>query len=115
EPSMVMMGRTVTPGDFMSISRKEMPACGFAATWVRTRQKIQSACWASADHGHAERQRRQRSGTRRLLFKEEALRDRPARSAMFFRPQRRDPPLLVQDAMPQQHLLLGQVSFGIGN
>lgn len=26
DPSMVMIGRTVTPGDFMSISRKEMPA-----------------------------------------------------------------------------------------
>ena len=68
-----------------------------------------------ADHGDAERQRRQRPGTRRLLFEEEALRDRPARSAMFLRPQRRDPSLLVEDAMPQQHLLLGQVGLRIGN
>src|SRR5262249_62249641 len=44
---MVMIGRTVTPGDFMSISRNEMPDCGLAAGSVRTRQKIQSACWAS--------------------------------------------------------------------
>jgi hypothetical protein len=44
---MVMIGRTVTPGDFMSISRNEMPACAFAVGSVRTRQKIQSACWAS--------------------------------------------------------------------
>ena len=68
-----------------------------------------------ADHGDAERERRQRPGTRRLLFKEKALRDRPTRSAMFFRPQRRDPPLFVKDAMPQQHLLLGQIGLGVRN
>ena len=44
---MVMIGRTVTPGDFMSMRRNEMPDCGLAAGSVRTRQKIQSACWAS--------------------------------------------------------------------
>ena len=37
-----MIGRTVTPGVFMSISRKEMPSCGFTSVLVRTRQKIQS-------------------------------------------------------------------------
>ena len=46
-PSMVRIGRTVMPGVFMSISRKEMPSCFFAAGSVRTRQKIQSAYCAS--------------------------------------------------------------------
>ena len=41
------MGRTVTPGLVMSMSRKEMPCCFFAAGSVRTRQKIQSAYWAN--------------------------------------------------------------------
>ena len=41
-PSSMMIGRTVTPGVFMSISRKEMPSCGLASVSVRTRQKIQS-------------------------------------------------------------------------
>ncbi|MOA19089.1 hypothetical protein D3C78_1394440 [compost metagenome] len=45
-PSRVMIGRTVMPGVFMSISRKEMPRCCCASGSVRTRQKIQSACWA---------------------------------------------------------------------
>ena len=31
----------------MSMSRKEMPSCFFASGLVRTRQKIQSAYWAS--------------------------------------------------------------------
>jgi hypothetical protein len=31
----------------MSMRRKEMPSCFLAAEFVRTRQKIQSACWAS--------------------------------------------------------------------
>ena len=44
---MVMIGRTVIPGVFMSISRKEMPSCFLAAGSVRTRQKIQSAYCAS--------------------------------------------------------------------
>ncbi|MCY1443662.1 hypothetical protein D9M71_600880 [compost metagenome] len=44
-PSRVMIGRTLTPGDFMSISRKEMPRCILASGSVRTRQKIQSALW----------------------------------------------------------------------
>ena len=46
-PPSVMIGRTVIPGDFMSIRRKLIPSCGLAAGSVRTRQKIQSACWAS--------------------------------------------------------------------
>ncbi|MCY1250620.1 hypothetical protein D9M72_642760 [compost metagenome] len=42
-PSMLMMGRTVMPGDFRSIRMKEMPDCGLVAPGsVRTRQKIQS-------------------------------------------------------------------------
>ena len=44
-PSAMMMGFTVMPGVFMSISRKEMPSCGLALGSVRTRQKIQSAQW----------------------------------------------------------------------
>ncbi|HYQ80061.1 MAG TPA: hypothetical protein VEP68_01100 [Anaeromyxobacteraceae bacterium] len=40
------MGRTVTPRVRMSTSRKEMPAWALAEGSVRTRQKIQSACWA---------------------------------------------------------------------
>ena len=46
-PSMVWIGRTVMPGVFMSISRKEMPSCFLAAGSVRHRQKIQSAYCAS--------------------------------------------------------------------
>ncbi|CPL91943.1 Uncharacterised protein [Bordetella pertussis] len=42
-PSSVLIGRTVMPGVFMSISSSEMPACGLASASVRTRQKIQSA------------------------------------------------------------------------
>ncbi|MNC94570.1 hypothetical protein D3C83_114560 [compost metagenome] len=43
-PSMRMSGRTVMPGDFMSMSRKEMPSWRFSSVAsVRTRQKIQSA------------------------------------------------------------------------
>ena len=39
-------GRTVMPGVFMSMSRKEMPSWRFSPDVVRTRQNIQSACWA---------------------------------------------------------------------
>ena len=46
-PPSVMIGRTVMPGVFMSISRKQMPSCAWPSGSVRTRQKIQSACWAS--------------------------------------------------------------------
>ncbi len=46
-PSSVMMGWTLTPGVFMSMSRNEMPACALPSGRVRTRQKIQSAYWAS--------------------------------------------------------------------
>ena len=175
---MVMIGRTVTPGDFMSISRNEMPACGFRGrigahqakdpvgmlrqrgpglvavddimiavahrlgadrgeVGARARLGIALAPPVlagqnprqeflllrviaeridhGADHGDAERQRRQRSGARRLLFEDEALGDRPAGPAIFLRPQRRDPAFLVQDAVPEQHLLLGQVGLRIGN
>ncbi|MNC50316.1 hypothetical protein D3C75_995490 [compost metagenome] len=44
-PSRVMIGRTLMPGVAMSISRKEMPRCCWACGSVRTRQKIQLACW----------------------------------------------------------------------
>jgi hypothetical protein len=44
---MVISGRTVTPGVFMSMSRKVMPSCFFTVGSVRTRKKPQSACWAS--------------------------------------------------------------------
>ena len=43
QPWMPAMGRTVMPGDFMSISRKEMPSCSLPSRQVRTRQNIQSA------------------------------------------------------------------------
>ena len=46
-PSSVMIGRTVTPGLRMSISRKLMPDCLRAAGSVRTRKNPQSACCAS--------------------------------------------------------------------
>jgi hypothetical protein len=39
------MGRSSTPGEFMSISRKLMPAWALASRLVRTRQKIMLACW----------------------------------------------------------------------
>ena len=42
-----MIGRTVMPGLFMSISRKLMPVCGLPSFAVRTRQKIQSPYWPS--------------------------------------------------------------------
>ena len=41
------MGRTVTPGDFMSTSRKLMPVWGLPSLLVRTRQKIHSPYWPS--------------------------------------------------------------------
>ncbi|MDT4874491.1 hypothetical protein FQZ97_1097960 [compost metagenome] len=44
-PSRVMIGRTLMPGVFMSISRKLMPRCCWASGSVRTRQKIRLACW----------------------------------------------------------------------
>ncbi|MNN25955.1 hypothetical protein D3C81_1394480 [compost metagenome] len=44
--SMLRIGRTVTPGVFMSTSRKLMPACFFTSVSVRTSRKIQSAWWA---------------------------------------------------------------------
>jgi hypothetical protein len=46
-PSSSLIGRTVTPGDFMSISRKLMPVCGLPSVLVRTRQNIQSPYWPS--------------------------------------------------------------------
>ena len=42
-PSIVMIGRTVRPGVFMSISRYVMPCCFLPFDSVRTRQNIQSA------------------------------------------------------------------------
>ena len=42
-PSSSVIGRTVTPGLFMSISKNEMPVCFFTVGSVRTRQKIQLA------------------------------------------------------------------------
>src|SRR5262249_26413731 len=59
-----------------------------------------------ADHGDAERQRRQRACARRFLLEDEALGDRPARTAMFLGPEWRDPALLVEDTMPEERLLL---------
>src|SRR5580693_3188447 len=41
-PEMSWIGLTSTPGDFMSISRNEIPSC-FLVLSVRTRQKHQSA------------------------------------------------------------------------
>src|SRR5207302_11130864 len=86
-----------------------------------TRQKFLFLCGIAecgddrADHGHAEREWRQRPGTSRLLLEDKALRDRPARPAVLFGPERRDPSLLVKDTVPEQHLLLGKVGFRIGN
>src|SRR5258705_13376909 len=34
---------------------------------------------------------------------------------MLLRPERRDPPLIVKNPMPEQHLLLGEIGLGIGN
>ena len=49
-PSISTIGRTVTPGDFMSISRNEMPVCGLPSVEVRTRQKIHSPYCPSVVH-----------------------------------------------------------------
>jgi hypothetical protein len=68
-----------------------------------------------ADHGDAERQWRHRACARHLLLEDEATGDRPAGPAVVLRPERRDPALFVQDAMPEQHLLLGKVGFRIGD
>src|SRR5262249_36855991 len=65
-----------------------------------------------ADHGDAERERWQRTRPSGLLLEDEPAGDRPAGAAIFPGPERRDPALLVQDAMPKQHLLLAQVGFG---
>ncbi len=67
------------------------------------------------DHGDAECQWRQRAGERGFLLPEIALDDRPAGAAIFLRPQRRDPSLLVQNPVPEQRLLLGQIGFRIGH
>ncbi len=40
---MLTIGRTVMPGDFMSISRKLMPPCFLASRIGAHQQKIQSA------------------------------------------------------------------------
>ena len=40
------MGRTLTPLDFMSMSKKDMPVCGLPSLLVRTKQKIHSPNWA---------------------------------------------------------------------
>ena len=42
-----MIGRTVTPGEFISISSIDMPSCFLTVVSVRTRQKIRLAYWAS--------------------------------------------------------------------
>jgi len=42
-PLISLMGRAVTPGESMSISRNVMPACFRASGSVRTRRNIQSA------------------------------------------------------------------------
>ncbi|MNR60684.1 hypothetical protein D3C85_1822290 [compost metagenome] len=42
-----MIGRTLTPGEAMSISRKLIPVCGLPSVDVRTRQKIHSPYWPS--------------------------------------------------------------------
>jgi len=44
-PEISWIGRVSTPGDFMSMSTKEMPSC-FLEVSVRTRQKHQSALLA---------------------------------------------------------------------
>ena len=49
-PSMSWIGRTVTPGDFMSMRRNEIPACFFTFASVRTSMKIQSPYWPSVVH-----------------------------------------------------------------
>ena len=46
-PSISSIGRTSTPSRLMSISSIEMPRCFLASGSVRTKVKIQSACWPS--------------------------------------------------------------------
>ncbi|MCY1547288.1 hypothetical protein D9M68_833350 [compost metagenome] len=46
-PSMEMIGRTVMPGVFKTMSRNEMPRCGLTVRSVRTRKKPQSEIVAS--------------------------------------------------------------------
>src|SRR5207249_1691822 len=50
EPLISLIGRTVTPGVSMSMSRKVMPACLGASRSVRTRRNIQSALSANEVH-----------------------------------------------------------------
>ncbi len=49
-PSIVMIGRTVMPFDFMSIRRNVIPSCCLTEGSVRTRQNIQSAYCARVVH-----------------------------------------------------------------
>src|SRR3954467_73577 len=44
-PSMVWIGRTVTPFDFIENTMKEMPICFLAGGAGRERQKIKAAAW----------------------------------------------------------------------
>jgi len=47
---MVMIGRTVTPLDFISTTKRLMPLCFGAAGSVRAASQPQSATWAALVH-----------------------------------------------------------------
>ena len=50
-PSISSIGRTLTPGEVMSMSSIEMPACFLTSGSVRTRVKIQSPYWPERGPG----------------------------------------------------------------
>src|ERR1700738_1521598 len=63
-----------------------------------------------ADHADAESKRRWRRRHLQLFVEDVMLHRGPAGAAIFLRPMRNAPALLVQDAPPGDHLILGQMT-----
>src|SRR6201999_1396101 len=63
-----------------------------------------------ADHADAEGERRRRRMHLQLFVEDVALHRGPAGAAMFLRPVRDAPALLVEDAPPGDHLVLGEMT-----
>ena len=63
-----------------------------------------------ADHADAEGERRRRRMHLQLFVEDVVLHRGPAGAAIFLRPVRDAPALLVQDAPPGDHLVLGEMT-----
>src|SRR6478735_5714481 len=111
---MVSIGRTVTPFDFMSNTMKEMPVCFFAAGYARQilllLRLVAEGVDDRADHADAEGERRRRRMHLQLFVEDVMLHRGPPGAAIFLRPVRTAPPLLVQDAPPGDHLVLREMA-----